>query len=480
MNPNSKKERKKIMPTQDGRGYNPLMMSGDTAHMYGDNKNPAWYVPYYQEQLEKAMKVAADKFKHRTYMGTERIPTMNSTTITIQRADAIVGAGLSFDPTDPTASIESLTARDNNGAILDMNNAEQRNPVITQRTAYRMKLHLNGLWGQVNDVAEIVERYSTLKQLVNQLPYAMEETKDVYARNFMIMASSKDYAGEANSREQLVELAAGNNIDGTAAGSPEKVLANKKSSQLTLAQAVAAGMSLENNTILRPNTDLKDSTVDATREAYYNRTTAGLIAHPAPIEGFASDEGRYKLLLSKEAYQQLMNDPLFVNYWISNKTVSKPYGPEVNSTSWDDHGGWSTFFNIRMVKVFNSYRKTLTSKGVLKTSHTIDTAILLPQNTFAKVEISDNTGSNMYIYRFEGSNADVFKRAATVGLKWWDGIGVCTDQVPAITLMFAINVNVTPDKDPALKYYQENMGPFQKDDITKPMDPKVDKDPANP
>ncbi len=216
----------------------------------------------------------------------------------------------------------------------------------------------------------------------------MEETKDIYARNFMIMASTKAYVGGATSTEQVVNLSHGYKADGSPGGSADEQLANKKSSQLTLAQAIAGGISFEKNEIYRPDTDKKDT--DATN--YYARKTAGMSKHPAPILGFESDEGRYKLLLSNEAYLQLMADELFVEYWITGKTFDKKYGPETNSVSLYDHGGWDSFFNIRLVKVPNSFRYVASGKASLSITSTIDTAILLPQGTFAKVEIADNTG----------------------------------------------------------------------------------------
>ncbi len=382
---------------------------GRDIHAYPPGtQDPKLYTEFYEQQLEAAIQLAENEYKHTNYLLSYTIPAMNDTTITIQRSQAIPGAGLTINPLQ--TAYDALTT--GNGAILDVNSTESKNPVVIDRYAFRMSVYLWGLWGKFNDFQIKTGKYNGLELLVQQIPKAIVETKDVYTRNVMIAESKKIFIHASDTSD----------VD-------DLIAADK----LTIEHAVAGGIMFTNNTMKRRNTDKKD----INWKDYADGKANSMIDHPAPIKGFSNDGGKYKLFLSLEAYQQLIEDPLFEKYAIAGKTVSSQWDLGTNLYSYEDHGEGTAIFNVRLIKVRNTFQ-VKNAAGL-----TVDTAILLPENTFAKVEIA-GSGVEMFVHKFDGGTYDPLHRACTAGFKFGFNVAKATTLIPALTFVFIIDKQSLP------------------------------------
>ncbi len=368
-------------------------------------QNPKLYTEFYQSQLEAALQIAEKDYKHTKYLLSYTIPKMNDTTITIQRSQAIPGTGTSINPLVATGDALLL----NNGALLNINDTDSKKPVVIDRYAFRMSVYLWGLWGEFNDFQIQTGKYNGLELLIQQIPRAIIETKDTYARNVIISNSKKIYIHDTPTTD----------IDALIA-----------KDVLTIPQAMAGGMMFANNTIKRRDTDKKD--VSGKWADYANGVSSVMIDHKAPIAGFKADGDRYKLLLSVEAYNQLIADPLFEKYVIAGKTVASEWDMGTNTSTYDENGAGTAIFNLRLVKVRNTFQ-TVNTAGL-----TIDTAILLPEATFAKVEL-EGSGVQMFVHKFDGGVQDPLHRACSAGFKFGFNVAKATTQTAAITFVFVIN-----------------------------------------
>ncbi len=368
-------------------------------------QDPKLFVEYYDQTLKGALAFEAEDYIYERYLETRTIPSMSDTTITIQKMDAITGAGLTFDPM--TGDYAGLINPDTNGAILDMSNTDARNPLVLNRMAFKGEVQLWGLWIQVNDIQNITGMYSILEESVKALARAIAETKDAYTRNFIMINSTKVWAG----------------------GKSQTTIT--PTDTLTFQEIVTQCYRLQRNTVERRATDKKDVDWDA----YKDGSASALIRHPAPIKGFKGDGGRYKVFISVEGYDQLINQTVFKEYFISGKSLAANVNPSLtNSSGLKSHGEADAFFNFRLIKTPNTWRGMA---GVGNTVH-YDTAVILPEGTFANLSIAGHDGVSFYMFKsFEGSVVDPLARNATVGGKWIGGTVKMTPYTAAVTIAYA-------------------------------------------
>ncbi len=377
---------------------------GRTKHAYPPGtQNPKLYVDYYDKMLRSELAFASDEYVYGRYLETKTIPSMNNTTITIQRMDAVPGAGLSFNPM--TGAAADLVDPAKNGAILDMNTVEAKNPIVLNRMAFKGELYLWGLWIQVNEIQDITDMYNILEESVKALARAIAETKDTFTRNFIMINSSKVYANSKDLDTLTV------------------------TDTLTFDDILTQCFKLQRNTTPRRSTDAKD----ADWAKYRDGDATAMTEHPTPIKGFKSDEGRYKVLISFEGYNQLINQPVFKEYFIAGKSLASNVNPSmVNAVNYNSNGEADAFFNFRLVKSPNTWR------GINAGSVFYDTLIILPEGTFANLAIAGQDGVSFYMFKnFQGSVQDPLGRAGTNGAKWMHGVVKITNYTAAVTLGYA-------------------------------------------
>ncbi len=380
-------------------------MYGRTTNAYPPGtQNPKLYVDYYDRVLRGSLAFESEEYVYGKYLDSKTIPSMNDTTITIQKADAVPGAGLSFNPM--TGDLSSLNDHNQNGALLDKNSVDSKAPIVLDRMAFKGEVQIWGLWIQFNDIQDITDMYNVLEESVKALARAIAETKDTYTRNFIMINSTKVYA---NSKTSLDDIVAGD--------------------QLTFTDIVTECLKLQRNMVDRRNTDTKDSNWTE----YKNKTGSGIISHPAPIKGYKNDENRYKVFLSYDGYNQLISASLFKEYFIAGKSLASNVNPTmVNALSYNSNGEADAFFNFRVIKSPNTW------KGTTTTGINYDTAIILPEGTFANITIKGYAGLTFYMFKnFKGSIMDPTGRAGSVGCKWIHGVAKITPYTPAVTLAYA-------------------------------------------
>jgi N4-gp56 family major capsid protein len=223
----------------------------------------------YEDSLAEVLALYERDFVYRALGGEKTIPRNSGNTIITTKLDAI------------PAGTEEASA-------LNTADSESGNSIDLRWQAIRLQVNPFGYYVAINDSLNEYTYWNVVKEAQKQLTRTMLELQDNIARDTLFTQASVYNAGGAT-------------VDDIT-----------DTDVFSLTDVLGIVTSLQEHTVLRPDTSLRNTTIEYQDPANY-------IDHRAPFRGYPDLNETYKVVISPRTINAVLEDDLFVEVMIAGK-----------------------------------------------------------------------------------------------------------------------------------------------------------------